>query len=43
MAVSIFKTQTAEEKFYQMTNEPVEKLIARLSLPTMVSILVTAF
>lgn len=43
MAVSIFKTQTAEEKFYQMTNEPVEKLIARLSLPTMVSMLVTAF
>lgn len=43
LAVTIFKTQTAEEKFYQMTTEPVEKLIARLSLPTMVSMLVTAF
>lgn len=43
MAVTIFKAQTAEEKYYQMTNEPVEKLIARLSLPTMVSMLVTAF
>lgn len=43
MAATIFKTQTAEEKIYQMTNEPVEKLTVRLSLPTMVSMLVTAF
>ena len=32
-----------EEKFIRMTTQPVEKLINRLAIPTMVSMLVTSF
>lgn len=35
--------RTAEAKFIRMTTEPVEKLIARLAVPTIISMLVTAF
>ena len=32
-----------EEKFRKMTTEPVEKLILRLAIPTIISMLVTTF
>ena len=32
-----------EEKFIRMTTQPVEKLINRLAVPTIISMLVTSF
>ncbi len=36
-------TDAAEAKYLRMTTEPVEKLIAKLALPTIVSMLITSF
>ena len=33
----------ADEKFIKMTTQPVEKLILRLAVPTIISMLVTTF
>ncbi len=35
------KQQTAEEKYQQMTGTPVEKLIGKLAIPTIISMLIT--
>ena len=35
--------QSSESKYIQMTTEPVEKLILKLAVPTIISMLVTAF
>ena len=37
------KTAASDAKFIRMTTEPVEKLVAQLSVPTIISMLVTAF
>ena len=33
----------AEAKYRKMTTEPVEKLVLKLAVPTMISMMVTAF
>ena len=38
-----FSRQSPESKFLRMTTEPVETLILKLAIPTMISMLVTAF
>ena len=38
-----FAKQSSESKYIQMTTEPVEKLILKLAVPTIISMLVTAF
>lgn len=38
-----FSRQSPESKFIRMTTEPVETLILKLAVPTMISMLVTAF
>ena len=35
--------KAAEEKFIKMTTQPVEKLVAQLAVPTIISMLVTSF
>ena len=37
------RSQSGEEKFKMMTTEPVEKLICRFAVPTIISMLVTTF
>ena len=36
-------SNTANAKFIKMTTEPVEKLVCKLALPTIISMLVTTF
>ncbi len=37
------QTDAAEAKYIKMTTEPVEKLVAKLAVPTIISMLVTSF
>ena len=43
MKQKAFSKQSPESKFLRMTTEPVEKLILKLAIPTIISMLVTAF
>ena len=43
MKQKAFSRLSPESKFLRMTTEPVEKLILKLAIPTIISMLVTAF
>ena len=43
MTAKIRKSETVQEKVVRMTTAPVEKLILKLAVPTIISMLVTAF
>ncbi|MBQ9939475.1 MAG: MATE family efflux transporter [Oscillospiraceae bacterium] len=43
MSQNLPKNSASDEKFIQMTTQPVEKLVCKLAVPTIISMLITTF